>query len=61
MRILFIGDIVGKPGVEIVVRALAGFRRQQSIDLVIANGENSENGSGITPSIYRKLIASRWS
>ena len=57
MRILFIGDIVGKPGVEITLRAIPGFRRRESIDLVIANGENSENGSGITPSIYRKLIA----
>ena len=57
MRILFIGDIVGKPGVDIVIRALAGFRRQESIDLVIANGENAENGSGITPAIYRKLIS----
>ena len=56
MRILFIGDIVGKPGVEIVLQALPGLRRQESIDLVIANGENSENGSGITPAIYRKLI-----
>jgi metallophosphoesterase (TIGR00282 family) len=57
VRILFIGDIVGKPGVAIVVQALPGLRRQESIDLVIVNGENSENGSGITPSIYRKLIA----
>ena len=57
MRILFIGDIVGKPGVEIVTRAVPGLRRQESIDLVIANGENAESGSGITPSIYRKLIA----
>ncbi len=57
MRILFIGDIVGKPGVEIVLRSIPGLRRQESIDLVIANGENSENGSGITPSIYRKLIS----
>lgn len=57
MRILFIGDVVGKPGVSIVVQALAGLRRQESIDLAIVNGENSENGSGITPAIYRKLIA----
>ena len=56
MRILFIGDVVGKPGVEIVLQALPGFRREESIDLVIVNGENAENGSGITPSIYRKLI-----
>jgi metallophosphoesterase (TIGR00282 family) len=57
VRILFIGDIVGKPGVEIVVRSIRGLRRQESIDLVIANGENSDSGSGITPAIYRKLIA----
>lgn len=56
MRILFIGDIVGKPGVEIVLRSVPGLRRQESIDLVIANGENSDSGSGITPAIYRKLI-----
>ncbi len=55
MRILFIGDIVGRPGVEIVEQALPGLRREQSVDLVIANGENAEAGSGITPAIYRKL------
>ena len=57
MRILFIGDIVGKPGMAIVCQALPGLRRRESIDLVIANGENAENGSGLTPSGYRKLIA----
>ncbi len=57
MRILFIGDIVGKPGVQIVTDSLEGIRRELSVNLVIANGENAEGGSGITPSIYRKLIA----
>jgi len=57
VRILFIGDIVGKPGVRIVTQALPGLRRRESIDLCIANGENADNGSGITPAIYRKLIA----
>lgn len=56
MRILFIGDIVGKPGVEIVTRAIPGYRRQETIDLVIVNGENAESGSGITPSIHKRLI-----
>lgn len=56
MRILFIGDIVGKPGVEIVVQSVPGFRRRESIDVVIANGENAENGSGITPILFRKLM-----
>jgi len=56
MRILFIGDIVGKPGIDIVVQAVPPLRRRESIDLVIANAENSENGSGIVPATYRKLI-----
>lgn len=59
MRILFIGDIVGRPGIDIVVQAIPHFRRQESIDLVIANAENSEHGSGIVPSTYRKLIAAQ--
>ncbi len=56
MRILFIGDIVGRPGVDIVLQALPSLRRQESIDLVIANGENAEKGSGITVSIYKQLV-----
>ncbi len=56
MRLLFIGDIVGRPGIQLVVDTLPGFRRQQSIDLVIANAENADGGSGLTPSLYRKLI-----
>lgn len=57
MRILFIGDIVGKPGRRIVEQAVPILRRREQLDLVIANGENSADGSGITPAIYRKLIA----
>jgi 2',3'-cyclic-nucleotide 2'-phosphodiesterase len=57
MRILLIGDIVGKPGERIVTRSLPGLRRREGIDLVIANAENAADGSGLAPSIYRKLIA----
>ena len=57
MRILFIGDIVGRPGVQIVLESVPGLRREQSLDLVIANAENADGGSGLIPSIYRKLIA----
>ncbi len=57
MRILLIGDIVGKPGRVIVVRALARLIETHGIDLVVANGENSAAGSGITPAIYQELIA----
>ena len=58
MRILLIGDIVGKPGRKIVARALPGLRLRERIDFVVANGENSADGSGITPSIYRALLRS---
>jgi hypothetical protein len=55
VRILFIGDVVGKPGRKILVQALPGLRRRDKLDLVIANAENAADGSGITPKIYREL------
>src|SRR5688500_6168421 len=57
MRFLLIGDIVGKPGRKIITSGLAGLRRREGLDLVVANAENSADGSGITPSIYRELVA----
>jgi metallophosphoesterase (TIGR00282 family) len=58
MRILFIGDIVGSPGREIVRERLADLVSQKGIDLVIANGENSASGFGITPKIVEELLKS---
>jgi metallophosphoesterase (TIGR00282 family) len=55
MRLLFIGDIVGSPGVTFVCRALPVLIARESIDLVIANAENAANGSGLTPNLYRRL------
>jgi len=57
MRILLIGDIVGSPGLKLVTSALAGLRRRESLDLVIANAENAADGSGLSPAQFRKLIA----
>lgn len=57
MRILLIGDVVGKPGRKIIVRALGGLIEQQRLDLVVANAENAAAGSGITPDICRELFA----
>src|SRR5439155_3301699 len=57
MRILLIGDIVGKPGEKILTRSLPGLRKRERLDLVIANAENSADGSGLAPSIYKKFIA----
>src|SRR5271168_1453211 len=56
MRILFIGDIVGSPGRQIVHDRLADLVAQRHIDLVIANGENSAAGFGITPRISEELL-----
>jgi len=49
VRILFIGDIFGRPGRTIVRERLRNLVREQRIDLVLANGENSAAGFGITP------------
>ena len=56
MRVLFIGDIVGSPGRQIVRDRLADLVEHQHIDLVIANGENSASGFGITPKIADDLL-----
>src|SRR6266550_1237373 len=55
MRVLFIGDIVGPPGVTFLREALPMLIAREAIDLVIANAENAMNGSGLTPSLYRKV------
>ena len=57
MRLLFVGDVVGKPGIQMATRVISALRHQESINLVVVNGENADGGSGITPSIYRKLKA----
>ena len=57
MRLLFLGDIVGTPGVELTRKALAGVIEREKLDLVIANAENATNGSGMTPRIYKQLRA----
>jgi metallophosphoesterase (TIGR00282 family) len=57
MRILFVGDIVGSPGREMVSQHLAALVAQQRADLVIVNGENSASGFGITPKIADEFFA----
>lgn len=56
MKILVIGDIVGRPGRRIVHELLYGLRRQYGIDLVIANGENAAGGFGLTVKTSRELL-----
>src|SRR5215471_2108761 len=57
MNILFIGDIFGSPGRRIVADHLEDIVKTNSIDLVIANAENSAGGFGITPAIAEDLLA----
>ena len=55
MRILFVGDITGKAGLEKARQELGRLRRQQQIDLVIVNGENAAERNGITEKQFREL------
>src|SRR4029078_3956936 len=56
MRILFIGDVVGRSGRAIVIERLPGLIADWKLDLVVINGENSPGGFGITETIYNKWI-----
>jgi len=56
MKILFIGDIVGSPGRRAVRELLPRLKLARGVDVVIANGENSAGGSGITPDIAEELF-----
>ena len=56
MNILFVGDIVGKPGRELVRKGLRAIVEEHEVDLVIANAENSANGFGITKEIGDTLL-----
>ncbi len=57
MRILFIGDIMGKPGRDVVAAELPRLREQLGLDIVIANGENAAGGFGLTQAIAREFFA----
>jgi len=56
VRVLHIGDIVGKPGRRIVLRVVSELRQRHRLNLVIANAENIAGGSGLTPVIFRELL-----
>lgn len=57
MLLLFIGDVVGRPGREIISRALPGFVAERGVGLVVVNAENAASGSGYTPKIHAELTA----
>jgi hypothetical protein len=57
VKLLFIGDIVGQPGRRAVAELLPKLREQHQLDFVIANGENSAGGSGITPKTAGEIFS----
>ena len=57
MKVLFIGDIVGSPGVDAVRALVPRIVADHAIDFVIANAENVCSGSGLTPKQYRQVRA----
>ncbi|HWA91666.1 MAG TPA: TIGR00282 family metallophosphoesterase [Rhizomicrobium sp.] len=57
MRILFIGDIIGKPGRDAVSAELPGLRTRLKLDFVIGNGENAAHGFGLTRATASELFA----
>ncbi|MDD5475187.1 MAG: TIGR00282 family metallophosphoesterase [Syntrophales bacterium] len=56
MRLLFIGDIVGKPGRRAIKQLLPGIRADKGIDFVVANCENAAGGFGVTPEVIDELF-----
>ncbi|MBM3451170.1 MAG: TIGR00282 family metallophosphoesterase, partial [Armatimonadetes bacterium] len=57
MRVLFVGDVHGKPGRRAVAQRVSKLRRELGLDFVVANGENGAGGSGITPETAQELFA----
>ena len=58
MRILFLGDVVGRAARESVVKRMPDIRRDFSLDFVIVNGENAAGGFGITEDICQTFFSS---
>lgn len=56
MRVLFLGDVFGKPGRLAVERLVPGLVRDESVDVTVINAENAAAGSGVTPDIAKELL-----
>src|SRR3982750_957580 len=56
MRILFVGDIVGKPGRNAVQAIVPRLRSEHALDLCVGNSENSAGGAGVTPDSAEQLL-----
>lgn len=58
MKILYLGDIMGQPGIETIEKLLPGIRREHSVDVVVAQAENVTDGKGLNKADYEKLRSS---
>jgi len=56
LRLLFVGDVVGKPGRKGLARMLPQLKEREDIDLAVVNGENSAGGLGITPATAQEIF-----
>lgn len=56
LRVVLIGDIVGKPGMRVTCKAVAWLREQLRVDAIVANAENAADGSGLRATDYRRLV-----
>ncbi len=57
MKILFLGDLVGRSGRDAAAAAIPGLRERLGLDLVVVNGENASHGFGLSPDMARALLA----
>src|SRR6185295_13451666 len=55
LKVLVLGDIVGRPGRQVVAQKLPGLVKSRGVDLVVANAENIAGGSGITTNLFHKI------
>lgn len=55
MNILYVGDVMGEPGIKVVERVLPGLRREYDVDLVIAQAENVSDGKGLRVKDFERL------
>lgn len=56
MRVLFVGDVVGKPGRDVLGRRLGGLQKRFGADFTVVNAENAAGGKGITPEIGGEIF-----
>ena len=57
MKILFVGDIFGRPGKNVASKFIPRYFEEKGVDFCIANGENAAGGFGLTSNIARKCFS----